>query len=139
MRGLILPTATTWLMPVLVLFSIFLLLRGHNEPGGGFAGGLVVAAAFVLLSIANGVGAARRALHFDPRTFVSVGLLLMLLGGAIGPLLYGDPFLTAHWWDVTLGSFEVSLGTPMLFDVGVYVAVAGTMLLIAFSLEEEDA
>ena len=53
MRGLILPTATNYLMPVLLLFSVFLLLRGHNEPGGGFAGGLVAAAAFVLLSIAE--------------------------------------------------------------------------------------
>ena len=139
MRGLILPTATTWLMPVLVLFSVFLLLRGHNEPGGGFAGGLVAASAFVLLSIANGVGAARRALHFDPRTFIGVGLLLMLIGGFIAPLLYGDPFLTSHWWKVPVGDYEVSLGTPLVFDIGVYLAVAGTVLLIVFSLEEEDA
>lgn len=139
MRGLILPTAATWLMPVLVLFSLFLLLRGHNEPGGGFAGGLVAAAAFVLLSIASGVGAARRALHFDPRTFVGVGLLLMLVGGIVGPLLFGDPFLTAHWLKVGFGEQEFSLGTPLVFDVGVYLGVAGTILLIAFSLEEEDA
>jgi multicomponent Na+:H+ antiporter subunit B len=138
MRGLILPTATTWLMPVLVLFSGFLLLRGHNEPGGGFAGGLVAAAAFVLLSIADGVGSARRALHADPRTFVGVGLLLMLLAGIIAPLLYGEPFLTAHWWALPLGDYEVSVGTPLVFDVGVYLAVAGTILLITFSLEEED-
>mgnify|MGYP001823703669 CR=1 FL=1 len=139
MRSLILPTATTWLMPLLVLFSVFLLLRGHNEPGGGFAGGLVAASAFVLLSIASGVDAARRALRLDPRTFVGVGLLLMLVGGVIGPLLYGDPFLTAHWWKLPVGDYEVSLGTPLVFDVGVYLAVAGTILLIAFSLEEEDA
>ena len=139
MRGLILPTATTWLMPVLVLFSAFLLLRGHNEPGGGFAGGLVLAAAFVLLSIASGVGAARRALYFDPRSLVGVGLLLMLIAGFIGPLLYGEPFLTSHWWTIPVGSYDVAVGTPLLFDIGVYLAVAGTILLIVFSLEEEDA
>ena len=139
MRGLILPTATTWLMPLLVLFSLFLLLRGHNEPGGGFAGGLVVASAFVLLSIANGVGAAREALHVDPRTLVGVGLLLMLLAGIIAPLLFGEPFLTAHWWPLPLADYDVSLGTPTIFDLGVYLAVAGTILLIAFSLEEEEA
>jgi multicomponent Na+:H+ antiporter subunit B len=137
-RGLILPTATTWLMPLLVLFSLFLLLRGHNEPGGGFAGGLVVASAFVLLSIANGVGEARAALHLDPRTLVGVGLLLMLLGGIIAPLLYGEPFLTAHWWPLPLADYDVSLGTPTIFDLGVYLAVAGTVLLIVFSLEEEE-
>ena len=139
MRGLILPTATTYLMPVLVLFSLFLLLRGHNEPGGGFAGGLVAAAAFVLLSIASGVSVARRALHVDPRTFVGVGLLLMLASGVIGPLLYGEPYLTSHWWKFPLADYEVALGTPLLFDIGVYLAVAGTILLITFSLEEEDA
>ena len=72
MRGLILRTATTWLMPVLLLFSLFLLLRGHNEPGGGFAGGLVAAAAFVLLSVSSGVKVARGALPVDPRSLIVV-------------------------------------------------------------------
>jgi multicomponent Na+:H+ antiporter subunit B len=137
MRGLILPTAATYLMPLLLLFSLFLLLRGHNEPGGGFAGGLVAAAAFVLLSIAAGVDAARRSLAVDPRTLVGGGLLLMLLSGLVAPLVYGEPYLTAHWWTIGVGSYDVSLGTPLLFDIGVYLGVAGTILLITFSLEEE--
>jgi multicomponent Na+:H+ antiporter subunit B len=139
MRSLILPTATTLLMPVLILFSIFLLMRGHNEPGGGFAGGLVAAAAFVLLSIASGVAQARRALPLDPRTLIGVGLLLMLLAGVVAPVVYAEPFLTAYWWPVSWGEVEFSLGTPLVFDIGVYLAVAGTILLIAFSLEEEPA
>ena len=139
MRGLILPTATTYLMPVLVLFSLFLLLRGHNEPGGGFAGGLVAAAAFVLLSVASGVAVARRALQVDPRSLIGVGLLLMLASGVIAPLLYGEPYLTSHWWTIPVGAYEVAVGTPLLFDIGVYLAVAGTVLLLVFSLEEEDA
>jgi multicomponent Na+:H+ antiporter subunit B len=139
MRGLILPTATTWLMPVLALFSLFLLLRGHNEPGGGFAGGLVLAAAFVLLSIADGVPVARAALHLDPRTLVGTGLLLMLVAGAFAPTVFGEPFLTAHWWQIPVGAAGFSVGTPLLFDIGVYLAVAGTVLLIVFSLEEEEA
>ncbi len=138
MRSLILPTATTYLMPVLVLFSLFLLLRGHNEPGGGFAGGLVAAAAFVLLSIASGVAVARRALQIDPRSMIGVGLLLMIVSGLIAPLLSGEPYLTSHWWKIPVGDYEVALGTPLLFDIGVYLGVAGTILLIAFSLEEED-
>ncbi len=139
MRGLILPTATTYLMPVLLLFSLFLLLRGHNEPGGGFAGGLVAAAAFVLLSISSGVGVARRALKVDPRSLVGGGLLIMLVSGLVAPLLYGEPYLTSHWWKIPVGSYEVALGTPLLFDIGVYLGVAGTILLITFALEEEDA
>jgi multicomponent Na+:H+ antiporter subunit B len=139
MRGLILPTAATYLMPVLLLFSLFLLLRGHNEPGGGFAGGLVAASAFVLLSIASGVEVARRALRFDPRSLVGGGLLVMLLSGLVGPLWYGDPYLTAYWWPIPIGADEVAVGTPLLFDIGVYLGVAGTILLIVFALEEEDA
>ena len=139
MRGLILPTATTYLMPVLLLLSIFLLLRGHNEPGGGFAGGLVAAAAFVLLSVASGVSVARRALQVDPRSLIGVGLVLMIVSGLIGPLFYGEPYLTSHWWVFPVGDYEVALGTPLLFDIGVYLGVAGTILLIVFSLEEEDA
>ncbi len=138
MRGLILPTATSYLMPVLVLFSLFLLLRGHNEPGGGFAGGLVAAAAFVLLSVASGVTVARRALPVDPRTLIGVGLLLMIASGAIAPLLFGEPYLTSHWWTFPVGDYDVAVGTPLLFDIGVYLGVAGTVLLIVFSLEEED-
>ena len=138
MRGLILPTATTYLMPVLLLLSLFLLLRGHNEPGGGFTGGLVAASAFVLLSVASGVGVARRALHVDPRSMIGAGLLLMIASGFIAPLLFGEPFLTSHWWPISLGEYDVAVGTPLFFDIGVYVAVAGTVLLIAFSLEEED-
>jgi multicomponent Na+:H+ antiporter subunit B len=139
MRGLILPTATTYLMPVLLLLSIFLLLRGHNEPGGGFAGGLVAAAAFVLLSVASGVAVARRALQVDPRSLIGVGLVLMIVSGFVGPLFYGEPYLTSHWWKFPVGDYEVALGTPLLFDIGVYLGVAGTILLIVFSLEEEDA
>ena len=139
MRGLILPTATTYLMPVLLLLSLFLLLRGHNEPGGGFAGGLVAAAAFVLLSVASGVSVARRALQVDPRSLIGVGLVLMIVSGFLGPLFYGEPYLTSHWWTFPVGDYEVALGTPLLFDIGVYLGVAGTILLIVFSLEEEDA
>jgi multicomponent Na+:H+ antiporter subunit B len=138
MRGLILPTATTYLMPVLLVFSVFLLLRGHNEPGGGFAGGLVAAAAFVLLSIADGVGVARRTLRVDPWSLVGVGLLIMLLSGLVAPLLEGSAYLTSLWWKIEVGGHVVSIGTPTFFDVGVYLAVAGTILLISFALEEED-
>lgn len=137
MRGLILPTATTYLMPVLLLFSIFLLLRGHNDPGGGFAGGLVAAAAFVLLSIAAGVGTGRRTLRADPRSLVGAGLLIMLLSGFVAPLLTGDAYLASLWWTVDIGGYPVSIGSPLLFDIGVYLGVTGTVLLIIFGLEEE--
>jgi len=74
--SLILSTATRLLLPLLLMFSIFLLLRGHNEPGGGFVGGLVAAAAFALHAIAYSVAATRRLLIIDPRALIGTGLLI---------------------------------------------------------------
>ena len=75
MDSLILRSAARLLLPLLLLFSIFLLLRGHNEPGGGFSGGLVAAAAFALLTIATDVPTTRRTLRMSPRVFIGAGLL----------------------------------------------------------------
>ena len=83
-------------MPLLLLFSVFLLLRGHNEPGGGFVGGLVAAAAFALYAIAYGVERARRALLVKPLTLLGAGLLIALASG-VPAVLRGQPFLTAQW------------------------------------------
>jgi multicomponent Na+:H+ antiporter subunit B len=118
------------LMPLLLLFALFLLLRGHNDPGGGFVGGLVVAAAFALYSIAYGVEKAREALLVEPLTLMGVGLLIALASG-MPALLRGQPFLSAQWLDT------VPLGTPLVFDVGVFLVVQAVMLMMIFSLAEE--
>jgi multicomponent Na+:H+ antiporter subunit A len=125
-------TAARLLMPLLLLFSVFLLLRGHNEPGGGFVGGLVAAAAFALYAIAFGVQRARQALLVNPLTLLGAGLLLALLAG-VPAVLRGEPFLSAVW-----ASGAVPLGTPAVFDVGVFLVVAGVVLMMIFSLAEES-
>ena len=135
MTSLILRTATRFLMPLLLLFALFLLLRGHNEPGGGFVGGLVVAAAFVLYTIAFGVDAGRRALLVDPSTLLGVGLLVAL-GSGIPAVLLGRPFLTAMWTEVGRPPAAFDVGTPLVFDVGVFLAVIGVVLTIVFTLAE---
>jgi len=126
MSPLVLRVATRHLVPLLLLFSLFLLWRGHHEPGGGFAGGLVAASAFLLLSLAEGPEAARRALRFEPRSLVGAGLALALAAGLAGSAA-GVPFLTGLW----LGN----LGTPLLFDAGVYLVVTGAVLLVLLELE----
>src|SRR4051812_27763060 len=98
MTSLILRTGTRVLMPLLLLYGLFLLLRGHNEPGGGFSGGLVVSAAYALHAFAFGVAAARRALLADPSRFIGVGLLLALLSGVL-PVALDQAFLTSLWLD----------------------------------------
>jgi multicomponent Na+:H+ antiporter subunit B len=134
-QSLILSTATRYLLPLLLLFSVFLLLRGHYEPGGGFVGGLVAAAAFALNAIAFGVPRTREVLRIDPRILIGAGLLVAAISGLFAWLI-DNPFFTAVWlkqpWPV-LGT----VGTPLLFDIGVYFVVLGVVLKIIFVLAEE--
>ena len=125
-------TAARLLMPLLLVFSVFLLLRGHNQPGGGFVGGLVAAAAFALYGIAFGVQRARQALLIGPGTLLGGGLLIALLSG-VPAVLRGQPFLTAVW-----SSGPAAVGTPALFDAGVFLVVAGVVLMMIFTLAEES-
>ncbi len=137
MASLILRTGTRLMLPVLLLFSLLLVWRGHNEPGGGFSGGLVAAAAFALYSIARDAAATRRLLRFDPHVFIGSGLLLAIASAAL-PLMLGLPLLTARWVELRLGGLgEMKLGTPLLFDIGVYLVVVGVTLTILLNLEEE--
>jgi multicomponent Na+:H+ antiporter subunit B len=128
MSSLILRTATRFLMPLLLLFSLFLLLRGHNEPGGGFVGGLH--------TISAGVPASRRALLIHPSTLLSVGLLVAL-ASAVPALIVGRPFMSALWTEVGTGKAAWAIGTPLVFDVGVFLAVIGVVLTIVFTLAED--
>jgi multicomponent Na+:H+ antiporter subunit B len=134
--SLILSTATRYLTPLLLLFSAFLLMRGHNEPGGGFIGGLVASAAFALYTIAHGVQMAQRALRVEPRTLIGIGLLISLISGILG-LLINKPFLTATWSEQEIPVIGKA-GTPLLFDIGVYILVIGITLTIIFSLAERQ-
>jgi multicomponent Na+:H+ antiporter subunit B len=122
-------------MPLLLLFATFLLLRGHNQPGGGFVGGLVVSASFVLYGIAFGVAAARRALPVDPSRLLGVGLLVALTS-AVPAVVLGQPFMTALWTTIGFGGAVLHVGTPLVFDVGVFLAVIGVVLTIVFTLAE---
>jgi multicomponent Na+:H+ antiporter subunit B len=136
-NSLILRTSARLLLTLLLLFALFLLLRGHNEPGGGFVGGLVAAAAFMLYAVADGPAATRRALRVDPRTLIACGLLVALSAGVLS-LLDAEPLLTAQWETLRLGGLpEVALGTPLLFDIGVFMVVLGVTLTILLALAEE--
>jgi len=122
-------------MVLLVLFSIFILFRGHNEPGGGFVGGLLIAGAFALYALAYEAEAARRLLRFDPRTIIGVGLVTAA-GSGLAAVWHGQPFLTGLWLPYPI-PFLGKLGTVFFFDLGVYLVVLGTTLLVLFTLEEE--
>jgi multicomponent Na+:H+ antiporter subunit B len=134
--SLILRTGTRLVLPLMLLFSLFLLLRGHNEPGGGFVGGLLAAAGFALYMLAHDVAAARRLLRAEPLGLVGAGLVLALASGAAG-LVAGKSFLTGLWLERAVpGLGKVS--TVLAFDIGVYLVVLGTTLLMVFTLAEVE-
>lgn len=133
MSSLILRIATRVLAALLLVFSIYMLLRGHNAPGGGFIGGLLGATGFILYGVAHGVPAARIALRVDPRSLTVTGLVVALAAGLWG-LVARDAFFVGLWWSPAEGLY---LSTVLLFDIGVYLVVMGAVLTLVFALEEE--
>ncbi len=138
MNSLILNAATRFLVALMLMFSVYMLLRGHNEPGGGFIGGLSAAIGFALYAIAHGTQATRKALRFDPRTIAMAGLGIAGLAGLVS-VFAGDPLFTGQW--LFIGGEEGSKGLPistvLVFDIGVYLVVVGSVLTLALALEEE--
>jgi multicomponent K+:H+ antiporter subunit A len=141
---LILVTVSKLLLPIALLVAAFLFLRGHNEPGGGFIAGLVTGVALILQYIAEGSRVTRTRLPWDHLGLIGAGILIALLAG-VASWLFGYPFLTSTYTYLSLpviGTFE--LASAMLFDLGVYLAVVGTVLLILagigrLSLQEDCA
>ena len=136
MNTVIFRTIAPLIVAVMVVFSIYVMLRGHNEPGGGFIGGLIAAAAIAIYGMASGVFAVRRALKFDPIAYAGFGVFIAGLSGLLS-LFIDAPFMTGIWWTLELGQASVALSTPMVFDIGVYFVVFGTLSAIALALEDE--
>jgi multicomponent Na+:H+ antiporter subunit B len=137
MRTLIFRAVAPYLSSLMILFSIFVLLRGHNEPGGGFIGGLIAASALAIYGIAFGVSPVRRAIRFHPMALSGFGLFLAAIAGVLS-LFSGVPFLTGLWIYPSFFGVEVALSTPLLFDIGVYFVVFGSISSTALALEERE-
>jgi multicomponent Na+:H+ antiporter subunit B len=129
MKTLILRTIAPYLAALMMIFSVFVLLRGHNDPGGGFIGGLLAASAFAIYGIASGVASARRAMRFHPMAIAGSGIDMSVL--------FGVPFMTGLWAPPIPGiDFEIS--SVLFFDIGVYLVVLGAITSVALALEEGD-
>ncbi len=137
MNTVIFRTVAPYLASLMVLFSIFVLLRGHNEPGGGFIGGLIAASALAIYGIACGVAPVRRAIYFHPLQIAAFGLFLAAVAGLMS-LAGGNAFMTGLWVFPEIGGVELALSTPMMFDIGVYCVVVGAITSIALALEERE-
>lgn len=132
--GTILRTSTNYLLPLLILFSVFLLIRGHYLSGGGFVGGLIASIAFVLHSFAYSPSQTIKMLNVKPMFLIPVGLMISFFSGLL-PVLLGRPFMSGVWFAdsvVVIGAF----GSALLFDLGVYLVVIGVVLTILFTISE---
>lgn len=126
------------LAALMLVFSFFVLLRGHNEPGGGFIGGLIAVSAVAIYGIAVGVSEVRKAVYFHPISYAAFGLVLATASGILS-LATGVPFLKGLWvfWELPSGK-ELALSTPLMFDIGVWFVVVGAISAIMLALEEEE-
>jgi multicomponent Na+:H+ antiporter subunit B len=134
MKSLIFRTASNYLLPLLLLFSIFVLLRGHYLPGGGFVGGLMASVAFLIHSFAHGLKETRTIIRVSPRLLMPIGLSICLVA-ALAPWFVNLPVMTGLWFDEPF-KFVGVVGSALFFDIGVYLVVVGTTLTIMFAIAE---
>lgn len=135
---LMLTVVTRILLPLSLMVGAYILLRGHNMPGGGFIAGLIVAIAFLMQYMASGYVWAHRRARFDAHVMIGGGVLI---AGATGlaALLFDRPFLTSTFGYFNLPVFgEVELASAMAFDIGVFFAVVGTCLLSLATLSRVE-
>ncbi|MFO7494298.1 MAG: Na+/H+ antiporter subunit B [Desulfobacterales bacterium] len=135
MPSFILQVANRILVGLILVFAVYLLFRGHNAPGGGFSAALVAATGFSLFAIAEGPQSVRRALRIDPLALVAGGLLLAIAAGLLS-VAAGHPFLTGLWWPTGPDNGAPAVGTPLVFDLGVFLVVLGAILTLVLELEE---
>ncbi|MEM6679986.1 MAG: MnhB domain-containing protein, partial [Pseudomonadota bacterium] len=135
---LILSTATRVLAPILFFFSLYILWRGHNDPGGGFIGGLVAATALALIEKASGLAAAKRMLRVEPLAIAAAGLGCACVSAVWGAIAKGY-VLAGVWPLLSVGADGKKEGLPvgsiLLFDTGVYLVVVGGVAGMLFALE----
>jgi multicomponent Na+:H+ antiporter subunit B len=137
MNTVIFRTLAPLIVAIMLVFSAYICLRGHNEPGGGFIGGLIAAASLEVLALAIGVKATRTALRFDPVSIAGFGVFMAGLSGLLS-LFIDAPFMTSIWWFPVIGGTEIALSTPLIFDLGVYFTVFGALASIGLALISEN-
>ena len=137
MKTMLLATAIRLLLPVFLLFSIYMFFRGHNQPGGGFIAALVLAIGVLFHLLALGKEKTLKLFGNSTHWMIALGLGAMILSAMAG-ILQGDHLLEAYWLKIEIPLIG-KLGTPILFDVGVYFVVLGISLTIAFALFEDES
>lgn len=119
--------------PMFIILSLFVLYRGHNLPGGGFIGGLLAASGYVFYMMAYDVETTLQKMLISPLQLMALGLLLAFSSG-LPAIIHSEPFMTGQW----LSFFGIKLGTPTLFDVGVYLTVLGVLVTVMGAILEKE-
>ncbi len=130
-------TVTHIITPIILVLSVFVLLRGNYAAGGGLAGGLLAAAAMVLQIIIAGPASVRRILPINYSIMAASGLLLVFIVGSIS-MLAGLPFLSGLWRGEPVPGIGL-LGTPLLLNVALYIIIVSSMTRVALLLAEEGS
>jgi multicomponent Na+:H+ antiporter subunit B len=134
MKSYIIQIAAKRLLPVTFILSLLVFYRGHNEPGGGFIGGLMAASGFIFYAMAFDNAEAEKKLLVSPLMLIVAGLSFAFIS-TLPSLFAGNPFFTGVW--ISSGTPLLKLGTPLLFDLGVYLTVWGVVVSIIFNVMEE--
>ena len=140
--SLLVQTGSRTIVPTIVVVSLFLLVVGHDAPGGGFVGGLLAGAALLVVFLAGGKPAVASLLRIQPRSLLGLGIAVSVATAALG-MVFGSSFfdagkLTLNLW--LLG--DISVSSTLVFDIGVYLVVVGLITTVLTELgdpEREDA
>nr|WP_152656515.1 Na(+)/H(+) antiporter subunit B [Oceanobacillus sp. CFH 90083] len=137
-NNMMLQTLARLIILVVLSFSIYLMLAGHNSPGGGFIGGLMTASAILILYLSFGLNPIKKVIRFDFIKIIGIGLLLPGVTGLVSIFL-GDSYLKQYfdYFQIPLIG-EVELTTALPFDLGVYFVVLASALTIILTIAEDD-
>ena len=138
MNSVLLQIASRYVRFLLVVFALIALLRGHNYPGGGFIGGLLAGISIVYAGFASSVRTVQAQMHVQPLHYLVLGLSIAL-ASALPGLFWAESVMQGIWVNIPL-PFDLSLklGTPFVFDVGVFLVVIGVMTRSMFSLNQRE-
>ncbi|WP_373896098.1 Na(+)/H(+) antiporter subunit B [Virgibacillus natechei] len=138
-NDLILRTTTSVIAFILLGFSVYLLIAGHNSPGGGFVGGLLTSGAVLLMYMAYGMGAVKKILPINLTMLIPIGLAIAVATG-MGSFLFNVSFLSQSFGYFTFPFFgEIELATAMIFDLGVYLTVVGVVTTIISTIANDQS
>ncbi|HBH49575.1 MAG TPA: Na(+)/H(+) antiporter subunit B [Bacteroidales bacterium] len=137
MNSTLLQIASKYVQWLLILVAVIALFRGHNYPGGGFIGGLLAGLAIVYRGFAFSMSEARKQLPLSPEIIIAIGLFFVV--ASFMPALFtGSPLMKGEWYKLQLGFTELKLGSPFIFDIGVFFTVIGVAISFVFSLNKKE-